>query len=60
MIPQEGIHERVRQVRDEIANHTNPQGVDAALAIRALGAGTITGPRKTLPKEVVGNLTDPQ
>ena len=42
MIPQKGIHEQVRQVCDEITEYTNPQGVDAALAIRALEAGTTT------------------
>jgi hypothetical protein len=42
MILQEGIHEQVGQVCDKVTEHTNPQGVDAALAIRALEAGTMT------------------
>lgn len=40
MIPQEGIHEQKREIRNEIAEETNPQSVDAALAIRALEPGT--------------------
>ena len=42
MIPQEGIHEQIHEICDEITNETDPHGVDAALAIRALKSGRTT------------------
>lgn len=62
MIPQEGIHEQVCEVRDKIAEETNPHGVDAALAIRALEAGTTTIVMfiSDAAGMGVGELTDPQ
>ena len=64
MIPQERIHDQVRDVCDEIAEETNPQSIDAALAIRALEPGTT--PTTACMSAAVGDsqaaseLTDPQ
>ena len=64
MIPQEGIHEQVREVRDKVAEETNSHGVNAALAIGALESGTTTNAVSTsgaAGNELgVGELTDPQ
>jgi hypothetical protein len=64
VVPQERIHDQVRDVRDEIAKETNSQSIDAALAIRALEPATTP----TIPSmsAAAGNrqagieLTDPQ
>ena len=64
MVPQERIHDQVRDVRNEIAKETNPQSIDATLAIRALEPGTT--PTTACMSAVVGDsqtaseLTDPQ
>ena len=50
MIPQERIHEQVREVRDKIAEETNPHGVDAALTIRALERAQ---PQSTCPCQML-------
>ena len=62
MIPQEGIYEQVREVRDKIAEEANPHGVDATLTIRALEAGTTTivAFMSDAAGKGVGELTDPQ
>ena len=59
-IPQKGIDEQVCDVGDEVAKHANPQGANAALAIRKLQ------PRTQCPCQILrktgreDKLTDPQ
>ena len=64
VIPQEGIHEQVGKVRDKVAEETNPHGVNAALAIRALERGTsmiaVSTSDIAAKRLGVGELTDPQ
>jgi hypothetical protein len=64
VIPQERIHDQVRDVRDEIAKETNPQSIDAALAIRALEpATTQTAACMSAAagdSQAASELTDPQ